>query len=321
MKNIDVNRIRPQLIRKNTIIKVPPTVKVVSLSKITKLGGPQKQKQRPPQRDTRVPEPPRRQPIQSAAVSTKNLLKTRQKSKPVIRYITREPAIGSTEKILRLKNAGTNKILIIIANGPSVSEAQLDKLANINGIDTLTINKPFAGTWPTTYWAFFDQSQLRRNEEAWNAYDGIIFNSTSIKRQKKDSIQFSNIRGHGWSHDPSKGIHIGRSSTYAVMQIALWMNYSHIYIFGCDMNPAGLDGKLHHYGTNPDVDPAIRAKRFAQEAEYYDNAARLLKPEERARFTFASQYNPWPFVSQFNRADHRTIVDTILQRVLETRGQ
>jgi len=311
MKNIDTNRIKPQLIRKHTIIKVPPTIKIVSLSKTIKLEESHKSQ---PQSHTRIPDQQKQKQIQSA-VSTKSLLKTRQKNKPIIKYITREPAAGSIEKILRLKNTGINKTLIIIANGPSINEAQLDKLTDIPSIDTLSINKPFAKVWPTTYWAFFDQSQLRRNEDIWNTYNGTIFNSTSIKRQKKDSIQFSNIRGHGWSYNPSKGIHIGRSSTYAVMQIALWMNYNHIYIFGCDMNPDGLDGKLHYYGTNPDVDPTIRAKRFTQEAEYYDNAARILKPEERARFTFASQYNQWPFVDQFNKADHRIIVNAILQRV------
>lgn len=319
MKNIDINRIKPQLIKRNNVIKVPPTVKIVSMAKAIKLGELHK---KPQPKDTRVPEPPRRQPIQSAAVSTKSLLKTRTRtrSQPIVKYLTTEPSKGSVDKILQLRNSGRGKVLIIIANGPSISEAQLEKLANIRYIDTLTINKPYAGIWPTTYWAFFDQSQLRRNEDAWNAYEGIIFNSTAIKRQKRGSVQFANIRGHGWSYDPSKGIHIGRSSTYAAMQIALWMNYDHIYIFGCDMNPAGLDGKLHHYGTNPDVDPSIRAKRFSQEAEYYDNAAKALKPEERTRFTFASQYNPWPFVNQFNKADHKIIAEAILRRVSELRG-
>jgi len=141
----------------------------------------------------------------------------------------------------------------------------------------------------------------------WTSYGGYIFNSTAIKRQKEKSMQFKNLGGHGFSRDMSKGLHIGRSSVYASMQIALWMAYEHIYIFGCDMNPAGLNGKLHFYGVNPDVDPHNRAERFQKEAEHYDTAAKALSPEERAKFTFCTEYNPWQFVDSFNKMSHKDV--------------
>jgi hypothetical protein len=83
-------------------------------------------------------------------------------------------------------------------------------------------------------------------------------------------MQFKNIGGKGFNLDPSQGIYIGRSSVYAAMQIAIWMNYQEIFIFGCDMNPAGINGVLHFYGDNPDVNPVVRKNRFKNEAEYYD---------------------------------------------------
>lgn len=91
------------------------------------------------------------------------------------------------------------------------------------------------------------------------------------------------------------------------------MGHEHIYIFGCDMNPDGLNGQLHFYGQNPDVDPKVRKERFAKEAEFYDIAADILTPEQRLRFTFCSEYNPWPFVDKFNRRSHKEAIAHILQ--------
>ncbi len=76
------------------------------------------------------------------------------------------------------------------------------------------------------------------------------------------------------------------------MQIAYWMNYDHIYLFGVDMNPAGIDGKLHFYGDNPDVEPSIRKDRFEKEATYYSHAAEILTEEERAKYTFLYDLQP-----------------------------
>jgi hypothetical protein len=120
------------------------------------------------------------------------------------------------------------------------------------------------------------------------------------------------MQGEGFSRDIVKGLHIGRSSVYASMQIALWMNYDHTFIFGCDMNPDGVNGQLHFYGVNPDVNPKNRADRFQLEAKYYESAAKVLTLEERSRFTFCSDYNPWSFVSEFNQASHKD-VDNILE--------
>lgn len=154
---------------------------------------------------------------------------------------------------------------------------------------------------------------MRRHEALWTGYNGYVFNSTAIKKQKEKSMQFKNLGGHGFSRDMSKGLHIGRSSVYASMQIAIWLGYEHVYIFGCDMNPEGLNGKLHFYGVNPDVEPKNRADRFVKEAEHYDTAAKVLTPDERAKFTFCTDYNPWAFVNEFNQMTHKS-VDAILER-------
>lgn len=201
--------------------------------------------------------------------------------------------------------------MAIIGNGPSIGEAPLERLKGIKNLDILSINKPDERLWPTSHWAFFDRSQIRRHEVIWNSYEGMLFNSTAIKEQRTNSMQFKHLGGTGFSKDMTKGLYIGRSSVYASMQIALWMDYNQIYIFGCDMNPEGLNGKLHFYGVNPDVEPSLRGQRFEKEAASYVYAAEHLTDADRAKFTFCTEYNPWPFVKSFSEMSHKTAVDHI----------
>lgn len=297
-KNVVVCRVRPQLIRKRTIIKTVPTVQVIAKpaqQKVLKL------------QDIRPPSPPIPQ-NSAAVVQPKNVKRQRNiRKKTHVRYQTRDPLPGSLERTKAIQGMGRGKVLIIIGNGPSISEAPLDQLVGVPNIEIMSVNRPDERIWPTTYWSFFDLSQMRRHEKLWENYEGYIFNSTAIRRQKAKSIQFKNIMGQGWSRDLTKGIHIGRSSVYASMQIAMWMQFAHVYVFGCDMNPDGINGQLHFYGVNPDVEPNIRAQRFLKESEFYVNAAEVLTEEERAKFTFATDYNPWDFVHKYNQMSHKSM--------------
>lgn len=232
---------------------------------------------------------------------------------PVTRYLTRDVTNMDLQKIKQIRGSGRNKVLVIVANGPSILEVELERLRGYEKIHTMSINKPDARVWPTTYWAFFDVSQIRRHAHAWETYEGTIFNSTSIKKRKPNTVQIKNVGGQGFSKNLLQGFHIGRSSVFAAMQLGLWMDYDHIYIFGCDMAEVG--GRLHFYGQNPDVDPNIRKSRFEAEASYYDDAASRLSEEERARFTFCSSYNPFGFVKRYNRLDHKVAADAILKRI------
>lgn len=306
-KNVVVCRVKPQLIRKKAIIKTVPTVKVVaqpSQNKVLKL-----QDVRPPRAK---PRPASSQAAAPVVVQPRNIKRRGGiRKKTQVKHRTSDPLPGSLDKTKAIQGIGRNKILIIIGNGPSISEAPLSELKGIPGIETMSVNRPDERLWPTTYWSFFDLSQMRRHEKLWDNYEGYMFNSTAIRRQKIKSIQFKNLIGQGWSRDLCKGLHIGRSSVYASMQLAMWMQFSHVYIFGCDMNHHGIDGKLHFYGTNPDVDPKIRAQRFKKESEFYVQAAEVLTEEERAKFTFATDYNPWDFVDKYNQVSHKS-VDNII---------
>ena len=233
-----------------------------------------------------------------------------------VKFITSNVTGESLNKINSLRGVGKDKILVIVGNGPSLLEIPTNELRNNDKIDIMSINKPDDRLWPTTYWVFFDATQLRRHEIMWNDYNGYIFNSTSIKARKNKSIQVKNLHGKGFSKDLTIGLHIGRSSVYAAMQIALWLDYKHIYIVGVDMNPSGgKDGRLHFYGVSPDVKPEIRASRFEKEAEHYQHAAENLDESIRKRYTFCSSYLQWPFAKHFNIIDHADAVKEILAAI------
>lgn len=314
------HRITPSVVRKQVIIKTPTTVKVViepSKLRATTIKAEARDKKLLP---VRQPEPAPPPPVRGPVVSKQHSLVKKVPKSVGVKHLTADISNDSLLKIKSIKNRGTNRILIIVGNGPSINEIDTSKLRNHDLIDTMSINKPDQRIWPTTHWAFFDQSQYRRHEDLWNGYNGTIFNSTGIKRQKESSMQIKNLGGKGFSKDLSKGLHIGRSSVYAAMQIAMWLNYQHVYIIGCDMNADGIDGKLHFYGTNPDVDPNIRKERFGKEAEYYDVAATILSDDERKKFSFCSSYNKWGFVDKYCRVDHKDAIEKILSHAEQLRS-
>lgn len=232
----------------------------------------------------------------------------------------RSPTIDQyRSSINALRSTGKNKILVIIACGPSILEVPIEKLKNYPLIDIMCVNKPEMRVWPSDYWVFCDQSQYKRNKDQFHSFKNVIINSTAVKaRRDKNQIIVKGMSKAGWSRDLTRGYHIGKSTVYANMQTALWMEYEKVYIFGMDM--CRVNGKLHFYGVNPDVKEGIREKRFKREADNYERAYQIMRQDERERFVICSSYNPWPFANMFERIDHKTAVDKILTHADEMRN-
>ncbi len=238
-----------------------------------------------------------------------------KRNSPRIQIINRDAPVNAREqieKIRSLRGRGHNRILVMVACGPSMREVgDLSLLGDHPKIDTMTINKPQPPLFPTTMWAFCDHTQYTRNQAAFEQYGGMVINSSSIKVHHPRQILIRARHGKGFSTDLTQGFYIGRSTTFANMQTALWMSYEKVFLFGVDM--CEIKGMpLHSYGVNPDVSPNNRVQRFAAEAEHYHYAATSLSEQDRKRFYFCSTYNPWPFVSYFNRRDQKVVVPEIL---------
>lgn len=315
----------PNVQRVKVTVKQPPVV----VKRSTNIISPRPRPAQPPQIQAQTPKAvqPTVKPVPRQSVT---VVRPVERARPVgfdRKIVSPNRAVSLTENrrtraqaehleqyragIMRLKDIGFGKILIILANGPSVNEVAVDELNNKPNIDIMCVNKPNQKVWPTKYWSFCDQSQYSRNAGAWDSYNGTVINATAVRARRSNQVLIKNISGTGFSKDMTRGYYIGRSTTYASMQLALWMNYDKVYIFGCDM--CAVNGKLHSYGKNPDVSDEHRLERFKQEAESYTYAAQNLSGEERQRFVFCSNYNKFKFLDSFPRMDHLQAVQLILE--------
>lgn len=244
-------------------------------------------------------------PPKVKSVSVKSTLIPKRQSKS-----SRDSFDSRVLKIKSIKGVGKGKILVILAPGPSILEAEIEKLNGIEKIDSMTINKPDKRLWPSDYWMFCDRTQYDRNKDAFHKYFKTIINTDSIKANHPKQIKIKNMPGKGFSVDMLQGFYIGRSTTFSAMQVAAWMGYEKIFIFGCDMCRVGK--KLHSYGVNPDVPEKVREKRFKKEAEFYDVASKIMGEDLRNKYYFCSSYNPWPFIDKFKRMDQKVAIEYIL---------
>lgn len=247
--------------------------------------------------------------IESRPRSLEPIRRPPNKRGPTITRITGDVSAQDVAAAQKIKGAGKGRILVILGNGPSLAEIDTSKLVGLDFVDTMMVNKPDERCWPTTYWTFFDPSQLHRNKHKWDTYSGISFNSAAIKGDRPGTIRFKNINNGGFQRNLAKGINIGRSSVYASIQIGMWLGYDRIYIIGCDMTD--VNGKLHYYGNNPDVTAEERKRRFENESKCYTDAASVLTESERANIIFCSSYLKYQFVNRFQRIDHKYAIEFI----------
>ena len=291
--------------RRVNIIKSKNNIKIVN-----------KDGQQHQQIDRRVDRP--KQPNQPLAVARKQhnikIIKAAKAGRASNQPIRAKPIISSSvdvSRIQKIKDVGIGRILVMIACGPSVLEVDFSPIKNQDNVDIMVINKPLKQVWPAKYWAFCDHSQYLRNTEVFDSYSGTIITSNGVRARAKNAehIVITAIHKTGVSRDLRQGYVIGRSSVYANLQTALWMNYDKIFVFGVDM--CKVDGKLHHYGKNPDVDDKIRQQRFDQESKNYNRMADTLPESIRQRIYFCSSYNPYDFVRKFNKINHLTAIKMI----------
>ncbi len=295
---------KPLLTKKNELLhnRVAPTVKViVRPNKIIPLV------MQP------VPVSPPARTISRQIISQK-IIRQPVPHVPITRYHTAPLSPEYVQRLYDIRSKGTGKVLVIFGNGPSLNELDPTPLLHNPKIELMSINRPDLRVWPTTYWAFCDTSQYNRYQTYWQTYEGLIINSNAIQANKPNQVKIRNMGGYGFSRDIVQGYHVGRSTVYANMQTAMWMDYARTYILGIDMSATGIDGAQWFYGVNQDVKLEARGPRFAQEATYYQHAAtNCLNATERARYWFCSSYNTHSFTEAYNKLDHLIAINHILE--------
>lgn len=248
-----------------------------------------------------------KKPLIASAIKTNGI----KVQKPV-KLVSPNKNNQTNSGISNIHNTKIGRILVIIGCGPSRAEAGLERLAGTD-VDTMSINEPYEPLWPTTSWMFCDNTKLRLLRDKWIQYSGLLINSTAIRERKESTIAIDTLAGYGFSQDLARGMFMGRSTVFTGMQVAHWMGYDTVYIFGVDM--CAPHGKLYEWGSNPDVDDKTRIKRFESEAKFFEWAADNVDRKITSKYAFCSAYNPFPFVEKYRKLDHRIAVDEIFEKL------
>lgn len=310
---------RPAVKRVNRVVVVPKTARQLKKQPILTKPTARLQPEVRPAREAAAPRPTKSLIVKNqrsrgvGAISRPKFLEWRN-SRPRQPDATDDPK--NIASIVALQGCGRGRALVIVGNGPSVSEIDLSPLAHQSLIDVMSINKPVAGVWPSKYWLFCDMSQYKRHEDLWQSYNGVVINTKAIRHIHPRGVKIKASPGFGFNENILSGVHVGQSSVYVAMQVASWMDYDKVYIFGIDMTSIVRDGQVvtHFFGINPDVPPEARIQRFDKEAKHYEHASRVLSDEQRQRYVFCSSYLKYGFADRFQRLDHLVAVNEILNR-------
>ncbi|PGS52651.1 hypothetical protein COC46_09345 [Bacillus sp. AFS041924] len=155
------------------------------------------------------------------------------------------------EQLKLLKNTHNGQRCFIVATGPSLTVADLEA---IKGEVTLSMNSiclVFDETdWRPTYYGIQDVGVFDLLQPSIEKYDiKYKFISNVISKQKNVSEGYFvfplNLLNHmtfhknyktKFSDDVSKVVYDGYSITYSMLQLAVYMGFSEIYLLGVDCN-------------------------------------------------------------------------------------
>lgn len=192
------------------------------------------------------------------------------------------------EQLKLIKNKHNGQRCFIVATGPSLTTADLELLKEEVTLSMNSICLVFDETdWRPTYYGIQDVGVFNLLQPSIEKYDiQYKFISNSISKQKQVSKGYFvfplNLLNHmifhkkyktKFSDDAFKVIYDGYSITYSMIQLAVYMGFSEIYLLGVDCNYS-LNSPQHFkdYGYRETSSEAVirmisaykEAKKFAE---------------------------------------------------------
>lgn len=139
------------------------------------------------------------------------------------------------------------KRCFVLGNGPSLTKEDVEKLSGEVTFASNRIYKMFEVTdWRPTYFGIIDENVARPEEcenlskldcamkfylsEGYWAFKRIAGNSCYIHSW----WQRKYLKRPGFSLDLTKGIYSIATVTYMLLQVAVWLGFTEIYLLGCD---------------------------------------------------------------------------------------
>lgn len=187
-----------------------------------------------------------------------------------IKIKKRPIGLSPPEDILRWKGIHPGARCILIANGTSAQEAQLDRIPREGSkrVWTIGLNSAWKlGKWD--YNAMGDQRQFQFYEEKHG--DDLsdlepLFTTHASARKAGTRIQGLTSEMKYLSFDALKGFYLNNTITSFGIQLALWMGFTTIFIIGMDAH-----GR-HFYGG-----PVVPENKFANQRETFGLFAGILR--------------------------------------------
>ncbi|QKE74317.1 DUF115 domain-containing protein [Arthrobacter citreus] len=192
------------------------------------------------------------------------------------------------EQMKILKNSHSDQRCFIVATGPSLKVEDLELLKDEVTISMNSICLVFDETdWRPTYYGIQDVGVFNLLQPAIEKYNlKYKFISNSISKQKRVTDGYFvfplNLLNHmiphkkyktKFSDDAFKVIYDGYSITYSMIQLAVYMGFSEIYLIGVDCNYS-LNSAQHFkdYGYRETSSEAVirMISAYKQAKEYAD---------------------------------------------------
>ena len=141
--------------------------------------------------------------------------------------------------ILSLKDKEKGNRCFILACGPSLLDCSEDQL---KGEKKIAVNHAIQ-RFPSSQYSVIADPKCYNEIGPTN---NILF-SASYPFRIPNSYYSKDLGNRpGWSWDLTKGVHIGHTSTYMALQLAVWVGFSPIILLGLDLYDT--DDRTHYYG-------------------------------------------------------------------------
>jgi hypothetical protein len=162
---------------------------------------------------------------------------------------------ASVERITRLRDRHSGETAVIIGNGPSLNETELDVLT---GVPTFGVNAIFLAAdrlpEPITYYVVEDTMVFKENLPAIKAYEAEWKLFPAMYRRRFDASeldertvffrmnsgfyerQTGTVCHPRFSLDAAQRVYCGQSVTTINLQLAHWMGFQRIVLIGMDFS-------------------------------------------------------------------------------------
>jgi len=145
------------------------------------------------------------------------------------------------QRILKeLRNAYSNRPLLVVGNGPSLNRTPLAKFAKLPSIGMNKIDLIFGNTeWRPSFIVCLNNAVARQHQDAFAASDIPVFLAWKsrwlLRSKNRKAVNYYPVTAsNSFSYNPLQGFGSSATVTYIALQLAHWMGADPVILFGVD---------------------------------------------------------------------------------------